>query len=93
MSDTLIYLPTPVGFARAKLPRPHLASIVGQDFALLNNGWKCMDEITANLEALLMSKGARSVQHFRISQREPIPDAFLDEIAAKVTGAVTGLGN
>jgi hypothetical protein len=33
------------------------------------------------------------VHHFRTPHAQPSPDDYLDEIASKVAGAITGLGN
>jgi hypothetical protein len=90
---TSMYLPTPVRFDVLDTPLHRLETINGQTFAVLNNGWACMNELTLLLEHELTSRGATEVHHFRTPHAQPSPDDYLDEIASKVAGAITGLGN
>ena len=88
-----VFLPTPSRFDVLEQPPQRLASAEGKAFALLNNGWACMDELTEFLEVQLREAGATAVYHYRTPHAMPSPEEFLDEIAAKVAGAITGLGN
>jgi hypothetical protein len=74
-------------------PQHRLENVRGNAFAILNNGWACMDELTVQLENQLRAAGATEVFHFRTPHAQPSPDQYLDEIASKVAGAITGLGN
>lgn len=88
-----VYLPTPSRFDVLETPMTRLAGVAGVAFAVLNNGWACMDELTLLLEKELRDGGAKDVLHFRTPHAQPSPDVYLDEIASKVAGAITGLGN
>ena len=92
MTQTL-YLPTPVVSDVLETPPHRLADINGETFAVLNNGWACMNELTLLLESELRDQGVADVQHFPTPHAQPSPDGYIDEIAAKVSGAITGLGN
>lgn len=88
-----VYLPTPVRFDVLDTPQHRLETIDGHTFAVLNNGWACMNELTVMLEDELLGHGATHVHHYRTPHAQPSPDDYLDEIASKVAGAITGLGN
>lgn len=88
-----VFLPTPVQFDVLETPLHRLTEIDGQTFAVLNNGWACMNELTLLLESELQRHGAAEVHHYRTPHAQPSPDEYIDEIASKVAGAITGLGN
>jgi hypothetical protein len=88
-----VYLPTPSRFDVLETPMNRLVGIAGEAFAVLNNGWACMNELTVLLEKELRDAGAKDTLHFRTPHAQPSPDDYLGEIASKVSGAITGLGN
>jgi hypothetical protein len=70
-----------------------LTSLEGETIAVMNNGWACMAELSVALEEVLIERGAADVVHVRTPHSMPMPKEHIGEIAAKVAGAVTGLGN
>lgn len=90
---TSVFLPTPSRYAVMETPKSRLPGVAGHAFAVLNNGWACMDELTVFLEKELRAAGATEVHHHRTPHAMPTPDEYIGEIAAKVAGAITGLGN
>lgn len=92
MSRTVI-LPTPTRFDVLETPQHRLTSVSGHAFAVLNNGWACMDELSKQLEQQLRTSGVTDVHHVRTPHSQPSEDQLLDDVAAKVAGAITGLGN
>lgn len=88
-----VFLPTPTRFDILETPQHRLTSVGGHAFAVLNNGWACMDELSAQLETQLRGAGATDVLHVRTPHSQPSADQLLDDVAAKVAGAITGLGN
>lgn len=88
-----IVLPTPTRFDVLETPQHRLTSVSGHAFAVLNNGWACMDELSRQLDQELRSFGAVDVVHVRTPHSQPSEDQLLDDVAAKVAGAITGLGN
>ena len=92
MARTVI-LPTPTRYDVLETPQHRLDGINGHAFAVLNNGWACMDELSRQLEDQLRAAGARDVLHVRTPHSQPSADQLLDDVAAKVAGAITGLGN
>lgn len=95
------YLPKPTrhvvpsvneGPQRVPVPRQP-PPIAGKAFAILDNGWDVMDELTAALTERLEHLGASEVLRIPVFVGGPVEPDFLDEIAAKVAGAVCGLGN
>jgi hypothetical protein len=88
-----VYLPTATSFDVLETPRNRVESVAGHSFAVLDNGWACMGELSRQLEEQLIAAGATSVHHFRTPTGRPCESDYLDEIAAKVAGAITGLGN
>ena len=87
------YLPVPTRYDHLATPLNRLRDVEGKAFAVLNNGWACMDELTLYLEEELRRAGASDVYHFKTPHAMPSPQEHLDEIASKVAGAITGLGN
>jgi hypothetical protein len=88
-----MYLPTPVRHDVLEGEPVRLSSLAGQRIAILNNGWDCMDELTQLLEERLMEEGVSEILHVRTPHAQPLPKDHIGEIAAKVAGAITGLGN
>jgi len=88
-----VFLPTPGRYDLLETPKNRLAGIAGHPFAVLNNGWACMDELTVFLEKELRAAGATEVHQHRTPHAMPTPPEYIGEIAAKVAGAITGLGN
>lgn len=88
-----VFLPTPTRYDVLDTPLHRLDSVDGQAFAVLNNGWACMDELSRQLEGELLGRGAVSVRHVRTPHSQPSESQLLDEVAAVVAGAITGLGN
>jgi hypothetical protein len=92
-----VYLPIATRLPAREPPPPAATqlpfSIAGKAFAVLDNGWKAMDGLTSAVTSRLFELGARDVVRLRVPTGGPSPSAFLDEIAAKVAGAVCGLGN
>jgi hypothetical protein len=85
-----VVLPVPTRYDVLETPLHRLG---GESIAVLNNGWACMDELSLLIEDELVAAGASRVLHFHTPHGQPSPDEFLDEIAASVAGAITGLGN
>lgn len=75
---------------RSGIVRPEIA---GGTFAILDNGWDVMEELTAAMTAELYDRGAAEVIRYPVFVGGPVEPEFLDEIAAKVAGAICGLGN
>jgi hypothetical protein len=90
---TTVFLPVPTQFDVLTTPLHRLDAVKGNAFAILNNGWACMDELTIQLENQLRAAGATDIFHFRTPHAQPSADEYLDDIASKVAGAITGLGN
>jgi hypothetical protein len=98
-----VYLPTPTQIGDTAVtgravPLPAVPSIEGNEFAVLTNGWEAMDPIADRIASRLKGAGARAVHIIArprtgIGAARPEVDTFIDDVAAKVAGAVTGLGN
>lgn len=88
-----VFLPTPTRYDVLDTPIHRLESVSGQAFAVMNNGWACMNELSLLIEQELVGAGATSVRHVRTPHSQPSEDQLLDDVAAVVAGAITGLGN
>lgn len=88
-----VVLPTPTRYDVLETPQHRLTNVSGHAFAVLNNGWACMDELSRQLERQLRGAGVTDVLHVRTPHSQPSEDQLLDDVAAKVAGAITGLGN
>jgi hypothetical protein len=94
-SQVEIYVPVP---RRLEDTSAHSGSepisVSGKAVAILDNRWFSMRRLSVVLEReLRVSYGAGDVIHYEVSQGHKPTGAFHDEIAAKVAGAITGLGN
>ena len=68
----------------------------GQVIGIVNNNWGAMDFLARFIGVELRENyGAADVIEFKNAHRKggDVPPEFLDEVAAKVAGAITGLGN
>jgi hypothetical protein len=103
MATTTVYLPhlasedQKTGSSRA-VPLPEIPPIAGNGFAILTNGWTGWYVLSDHLAKRLKDAGARDVfvvEREQISNgaMRPDDDQFLDDLAAKVSGAIAGLGN
>lgn len=88
-----IMLPTPAVYDVETQAPPPLPMLRGCVMAVLNNGWACMEELTQYLEEELRDRGAVDVVHVKTPHSQPTPREHIGDIAAKVAGAITGLGN
>ncbi|HMG41430.1 MAG TPA: hypothetical protein VK611_08870 [Acidimicrobiales bacterium] len=95
MSTMQLYSPRPVEFDAEVAEQVAMAasqSFVGQTVALVDNG-KLLG-LGQMLEEELVAHGAAKVLRFRAPRYTDLATTeFLDDIAAKAHGAITGLGN
>ncbi|WP_086151578.1 hypothetical protein [Cellulosimicrobium sp. KWT-B] len=96
MTELLMYSPRPNAFAKpkaeAQVPAALSRNLVGATVGIVDDG--LLLDIGVMLEQELRRLGAGDVQWFRApSYTDLASTEFLDDIAAKVAGAVTGLGS
>ncbi|MCU1461687.1 MAG: hypothetical protein JWO37_1762 [Acidimicrobiales bacterium] len=95
MASVKVYSPRPVQFAEPEgeaVAAPERHSLVGAVVGIVDNGK--MLKLGEAIERRLLALGAAEVRRFRAPRYTDLATAeFLDDIAANVAGAVTGLGN
>jgi hypothetical protein len=96
---TRVYSPRPGAAAATRgVPLPPVPAIEGNSFAILTNGWQGMLTLADHLARRLKDSGANDVfivdrPDLGIGAVRPETDEFLDDLASKVAGAISGLGN
>jgi len=95
MPASIVYSPRPTAFAAIETkvaPRLSARNLVGQTIGIVDNG-KLLN-LGVMVEEELTRLGAKEVLRFRAPRYTELASTeFLDEISAKVAGAITGLGN
>lgn len=72
---------------------PRLGSLRGTTVGIVNNSWRCMNVIAAELHAVLAEYGVADVDERRISAAQTLPDADLADLASRCAAVVVGVGN
>lgn len=72
---------------------PRAGSLRGRTVGIVNNGWRCMDVLAAELRVALAEYGVRDVDERQTAATQAMPDADLADLAGRCAAVVVGIGN
>jgi hypothetical protein len=71
-----------------------LSTLDGRTVGVVNNSWRCMNVLTAELTDLLAGEhGVARIREERISAAQVLPDDRLAAMARECDAVVVGIGN
>jgi hypothetical protein len=73
---------------------PRLSTVDGRTIGIVNNSWRCMDVVAAELSELLTGEhGVSGIREEKISAAQVLPPDRLAEMARRCDAVVVGIGN